>query len=105
MMGAERASDAVRDVDSGMTGCCRQLTLDFCQGKQLVGDFKGGQISSDTGLLAVRELGQKLGWLAEAVSVVGDPRRPHRTEWDIPAGITDSVGRLEDECSSRPSGA
>ena len=49
-----------------MTDCRRQLTFSFYQHKQLVADFKGGQISSGTGLLAVRELDQKLGWLAEA---------------------------------------
>jgi len=66
-----------------MTDCRRQLTFSFYQHKQLVADFKGGQISSDTGLLAVRELDEKLGWLAEAASLISDPRRPDRTELDI----------------------
>lgn len=66
-----------------MTECRRQLTFSFYQHRQLVADFKGGQISSDTGLLAVRELDQKLGWLAEAASLIEDPRRQDRTELDI----------------------
>jgi hypothetical protein len=65
-----------------MTDCHRQLTFSFYQHKQLVADFKGGEISSDTGLLAVRELDEKLGWLAEAASLIGDPRRQDRTELD-----------------------
>jgi len=40
-------------VRSTQTG---QLTLDLYQHKHLVADFKGGQISSDTGLLAVPRL-------------------------------------------------
>ena len=66
-----------------MTECCRQLTFSFYQHKQLVADFKGGQISSDAGLLTVRELDAKLGWLAEAASFITDPRRRDRTELDI----------------------
>jgi hypothetical protein len=66
-----------------MTDCRRQLTFSFYQHKQLVADFKGGEISSDTGLLAVRELDEKLGWLAQAASLISDPRRQDRTELDI----------------------
>ena len=66
-----------------MTQCCRQLTFSFYQHKQIVADFKGGEISSDTGLLAVRELDEKLGWLAQAASLINDPRRPDRTELGI----------------------
>jgi hypothetical protein len=53
-----------------MTGCCRQLTFSFHQHRELVADLKGGAISSDTGLLAVRELDEKLRWLAGAASLI-----------------------------------
>jgi hypothetical protein len=66
-----------------MTECCAQLTFSFYQDKHLVADFKGGQISSDTGLLAVRQLEQKLGWLSEAASLLADSRRPDRTRLDV----------------------
>jgi len=66
-----------------MTECCRQLTFSFYQHKHLVADFKGGQISSDTGLLAVHQLEEKLGWLAQAASLIQDPRRQDRTELDV----------------------
>lgn len=65
-----------------MTECPKQLSFEFYQDKQLACDFKGGQISSDTGLLAVRELEQKLGWLRGAASLIEDPRREDRTELD-----------------------
>ncbi len=66
-----------------MTECCRQLTFGFYKDKQLVADFKGGRISSDAGLLLVRELDAKLGWLAEAASVTSDPRCVRSTDLEI----------------------
>jgi len=62
-----------------MTVCAEQLTFSFYHDKRLVGDFKGGQISSDAGLLLVRELEDKLGWLQEAAGMLCDPRDPQRT--------------------------
>jgi hypothetical protein len=58
------------------------LSFEFYQDRQLTCDFKGGRISSDTGLLAVRELAEKLGWLSEAASLIEDPRREDRTALD-----------------------
>jgi hypothetical protein len=66
-----------------MTVCAKQLTFSFYHDKQLVADFKGGQISSDAGLLVVRELESKLGWLGEAAARMSDPRDPNRTELDL----------------------
>jgi uncharacterized small protein (DUF1192 family) len=65
-----------------MTVCTKQLTFSFYHDKQLVADFKGGQISSDAGLLLVRELEERLGWLEEAAARMSDPRDPNRTELD-----------------------
>ena len=59
-----------------MTGCSRQLSFKFYQDKELVADFKGGQISSDAGLLPVRQLEERLGWLPEAAALLCDPRDP-----------------------------
>lgn len=66
-----------------MADCAQQLTFGFYQDKHLVADFKGGEISSETGLLAVRALEDKLGWLAEAGCLIGDPRRPDRTQLSV----------------------
>lgn len=65
-----------------MTECSRQLTFAFYHDKQIVADFKGGQISSDTGLLAVRELDEKLGWLQQAASILCDPRDARKSRLD-----------------------
>jgi hypothetical protein len=66
-----------------MTECYDQLTFDFYKDKQLTADFKGGQISSDAGLLTIRALDEKLGWLSEAASVLTDPRDPTKTTHTI----------------------
>jgi len=66
-----------------VTDCTQQLHFSFYQDKHLVADFKGGEISSDTGLLAVRALEEKLGWLAESSSLIDDPRRPDRTQLSV----------------------
>jgi len=66
-----------------MTQCPKQLTFSFYQHKQLVADFKGGQITSDAGLLPVRQMAEELGWLREAARVLSDPRDPARTEHTI----------------------
>lgn len=66
-----------------MTDCSGQLTFDYYNHKLLVADFKGGAITSDAGLLPVRELDDRLGWLAEAVDVLTDDRDPARTRHDM----------------------
>lgn len=66
-----------------MTDCSRQLTFSFYHDKHLVADFKGGQISSDTGFLPMRALDEKLGWTAEVACLIDDPRRPDRTQITI----------------------
>lgn len=66
-----------------MTECSRQLTFEFYQDTKLVADFKGGQITSDAGLLAVRELGERVGWLEEAAGLLCDPRDRAKTQHDM----------------------
>ena len=66
-----------------MTQCPKQLTLSFYQHKELVADFKGGQITSDAGLLAVRQLAEELAWFREAAGILSDPRDPERTEHTV----------------------
>ena len=56
-----------------MTDCRQQLTFDFHPRKAVVADFGGGLISSDAGLLPIRQLDQRLGW-TEVVAGLRGPR-------------------------------
>jgi len=57
-----------------MTDCPQQVTFEFHPRKDVVADFHGGLISSDAGLLPIRQLDQRLGWTAVA-GVLDDPRQ------------------------------
>jgi len=66
-----------------VTECTGQLRFSFFHDKHLTADFKGGAITSDAGLLAVRELDDRLGWLDEAANVLTDGRDASRTRHDV----------------------
>jgi hypothetical protein len=66
-----------------MTECLEQLTFDYYHHKHLVADFKGGAITSDAGLLPVRQMEARLGWLTEAAGALVDERDPSRTLHDV----------------------
>jgi len=67
-----------------MTRCRGQLAFSFRQSTRVVADFKGGLISSDAGLLPLRELDDRLGWTAAVAACLSDPRDPGRTRHDLP---------------------
>lgn len=58
-----------------MTDCRQQLTFDFHPRKDVVADFDGGLISSDAGLMPIRQLDQRLGWTAAVADVLDDTRQ------------------------------
>jgi hypothetical protein len=66
-----------------MTHCRAQLAFSFHYSTTVVADFKGGQISSDAGLLPLRELDDRLGWTAAIASCLNDPRDPAKIEHDL----------------------
>jgi len=63
-----------------MTACPAQLTFDFHPRQAVVADFHGGLISSDAGLLPIRQLDQRLGWTAAVAEVLGDVRQPGKVD-------------------------
>jgi len=66
-----------------MTDCPKQLTFDFHRRKAIVADFEGGLISSDSGLLPIRQLDQRLGWSAAVGDVLGDCRQAAKVDHDL----------------------
>ena len=68
-----------------MTDCPEQLTFDFHRRKAVVADFHGGLISSDAGLLPVRQLDQRLGWSAAVADILADTRQAAKVQHELPA--------------------
>lgn len=60
-----------------MTQCKRQkLVLSRLDRRRVEADFSGGRLTSDAGLLLVREIDRKLGLLDAANQAIPDPRNP-----------------------------
>jgi len=57
-----------------VTDCSEQLTFSFHPCKDVVADCAGGLISSDAGLLPLRELDERLGWTAAVAEQLADSR-------------------------------
>jgi len=70
-----------------MTDCHEQLTFDFRRRKTVVADFAGGLISSDAGLLPIRQLDQRLGWTAAVARILDDARQAGKVGHDLTAMV------------------
>ena len=59
---------------------CNQLTFEFasCEGRKVVADFQGGEISQEGGLLLLREMDRKLRLLERASKLLSDNRSAQR---------------------------
>jgi hypothetical protein len=66
-----------------MTDCRKQITFSFHSRKEVVADFRGGEISSDAGLLPLVELDRRLEWTARIAGQLEDPRQAAKTEHDL----------------------
>jgi hypothetical protein len=67
-----------------MTDCPEQLTFSFHPRKAVVADFHGGLISSDAGLLPIRQLDQRLGWSAAVAGILAEGRQAGKVQHDRP---------------------
>ena len=54
-------------------------------GTPLIARFDGGQLSSDGGLLALREVEQRLGLAERLAACIDDPRAPERIRHGVAA--------------------
>jgi len=57
---------------------CIQASFDYpaCKSRKIVVDFNGGEVTSDGGLLLIRQADRKLGLTRALNEVLSDPRRP-----------------------------
>jgi hypothetical protein len=59
-----------------MTQCIRQLSFGFLGGKHVVGQFDGGNLSSDGGLVLLSAADRQLGLTASLAKLLADRRDP-----------------------------
>ena len=61
-----------------MTQCNSRIELGILDSKEIVGDFDGGLISSDGGLMLLKKLDEQLGLTERLAAAVADERDPNR---------------------------
>jgi hypothetical protein len=60
-----------------------QLKFEFYQEGNLRYDFKGGELSSDGGMLLVREFDEKIGFTKKIAKLISDSRNPELIDYEI----------------------
>ena len=65
-----------------MTECITQMGFSFHEKSRVVADFSGGEITSDAGLLVLRELDERLGWSKTTAAELVDRRDPDKVQHD-----------------------
>ena len=59
-----------------MTICSRdQLEFPGCKGRKVELDFSGGDVTSDGGVLLLRQADRRLGLISQVARLLADPRR------------------------------
>jgi len=60
------------------TECAAQRNFSFRHDRETCLDFEGGEITSDAGLVALRELDHRIGFTESLVACAHDDRHPPR---------------------------
>lgn len=66
-----------------MTECSTQLCFEFYEGRKLRVDFEGGEITSDAGVLFLRQADESLGLLEGLADCIRDRRDPNLVRHSI----------------------
>ncbi len=67
------------------TQCAIQQCFSFRQDREIRLDFDGGQITSDAGLLPLREFDHRIGFIDSIVECLDDDRHPAYVKHELPA--------------------
>src|SRR5512144_643566 len=64
---------------------CSASVLEFprCQGRQVQAEFSGGAITSDGGVVLLRQVDQRIGLTARLAQALPDPRNPARCDHSL----------------------
>ena len=66
-----------------MTSCFKKpLQFSNLGSKQILANFEGGRITSDTGVLLLREIENRTGLIQALSNAIPDPRDPSKIEHD-----------------------
>src|ERR1700681_4457253 len=78
-----------------MTECIQaQLHFSFQRNRRIVAQFDGGQISSDAGLLPLRQFDQRHGLTHSWAAALSDSRPPQRIEHTLQALLTQRIYQI-----------
>jgi hypothetical protein len=78
-----------------MTECIQaQFHFSFHRNRPIVGQFDGGEITSDAGLLPLRQFDQRHGLTRRWAAALSDARPPERIEHTLPALFTQRVYQI-----------
>jgi hypothetical protein len=67
-----------------MTKCIKEkLTLPFCQGRIIEAEFVKEAVTSDGGVLLLREIDRKLNLISELEKIIPDPREPTKIKHSL----------------------
>ncbi len=75
---------------------CRSIQLEFasCQGRKVQADFEGGEVSSDGGLLLLREVDRHLEVLKRAADLLPDQRQAGKVRHSLESMLRQRVFAL-----------
>ncbi len=77
-----------------MTECSTSLTLFPLPSKPVVVSFDGGAITSDAGVLLVRQMDRRLGLTQALACCLHDPREPGKVQHTLPALVRQRVYQI-----------
>ena len=71
-----------------------QLEFASCKGRRVVADFQGGEVSSDGGLLLLREVDRRLDLTRRAAALLPDDRQPGKVTHSLASMLRQRVFAL-----------